>query len=78
MHNIGNLSELPQGETAVVTDIRATNNMRRRLNALGLTVGAEVRCIRQSPLGDPTAFLIQGAVIALRCEDSACVWVQFL
>jgi ferrous iron transport protein A len=47
--------------------------MRRRLLDLGLVPGAEVRCMGRSPAGDPSAFLICGAVIAIRRADGADV-----
>lgn len=70
------LSELDQGNKATVLDIRSGDDMRRRLQDLGLIKGTEVTCVQKSPLGDPIAFLIRGAVIALRCEDSSCVQIQ--
>jgi len=72
----GSLSELEQGCSALVSDINADGGMCRRLQDLGLIKGTEVSCIQKSPLGDPVAFLIRGAVIALRCEDSSCVLVE--
>jgi len=37
--------------------------------------GARVECIMKSPLGDPVAYLVKGAVIALRREDAASITV---
>ncbi len=48
-------------------------SMRRRLQDIGLIEGTKVECIQKSPSGDPIAFLIRGAVIALRTEDSSSV-----
>lgn len=76
MQEIGKLSELEKGNRALVIAINSSDSMRRRLQDLGLIKGTEVTCIQKSPLGDPVAFLIRGAVIALRCEDSSCVHIQ--
>ena len=76
MQNINNLSELKQGNQALVLDIYSNDSMRRRLQDLGLIKGTEVSCVQKSPLGDPVAYLIRGAVIALRQEDSSCVQIQ--
>ncbi len=46
------------------------NAMRRRLNDIGLIPGTRVECLGRSPGGDPSAYLIRGAVIALRRSDS--------
>ncbi|HBS59449.1 MAG TPA: ferrous iron transport protein A, partial [Firmicutes bacterium] len=32
-------------------------------------------CLRRSPAGDPTAYLVRGTVIALRKEDASCVYI---
>lgn len=48
--------------------------MRRRLEDIGLTEGSRVTCLMKSPLGDPKAYRIQGAVIALRDRDAATVF----
>ena len=76
MRNIGRLSELRKGQKALVLDIFSSGDMRRRLQDLGLICGTKIVCVGKSPLGDPSAFLIRGAVIALRCEDSSCVQIQ--
>ncbi len=70
------LSTLQVGERARVVRLCAGESMRRRLLDLGLVCGTEVRCLQRSPAGDPTAYLIRGAVIALRRRDSACVMVR--
>ena len=76
MLDIIKLSELKQGHQALVVDIDSNDSMRRRLQDHGLIKGTKVTCVKKSPLGDPVAFMIRGAVIALRCEDSSCVKIQ--
>ncbi len=65
------LNTLSAGERAVVKAVNINGAMKRRLFDLGLIPGTEVSCMLRSPLGDPVAFLIRGAVIALRTEDSS-------
>lgn len=72
------LTDLKPGETAIVKELSQESRLRRRLLDIGLFHGSAVKCIAKSPLGDPTAYLICGAVIALRKEDSALVLVQSL
>ena len=69
------LSQLCEKQTALVAGLRARGTMRRRLRDLGLTDGARVVCLQKSPWGDPTAYLIRGAVIALRGTDAARIFV---
>lgn len=72
------LTDLRPGQKAVVTGFRSANDMRSRLQDMGLIEGTEVRCIGRSPLGDPTAYGIRRAVIALRSEDSGMVTVKLI
>ena len=64
------LSRLRDGETARVTGITGAGAMGRRLRDMGLAQNTRVECLLHSPFGDPAAYLIRGAVVALRREDS--------
>lgn len=66
-----NLAALRPGESGYVREVRCEGCQRRRLLDIGLVNRARVECLGRSPAGDPTAYLIRGAVIALRAEDSA-------
>ena len=70
------LCDILPGHRAVVRSLRTGEALRRRLLDIGLTPGTEVECVGKSPCGDPTAFLIRGAVIALRAEDSREILVE--
>ena len=69
MDNEFSLDRLRPGETARLLRLERGCNMRRRLLDIGLTPGVAVECLGISPGGDPRAFLIRGAVLALRRED---------
>ncbi len=69
------LEKMAVGDTAQIERLHARGTIRRRLLDLGMIPGTRVECLQKSPAGDPAAFLIRGAVIALRCEDSALVQV---
>lgn len=75
MNDISSLIDLKQGEIARVRMLLSTGNIRRRLQDIGLIEGTEVECLQKSPGGDPVAYLIRGAVIALRAEDSSKVLI---
>ena len=70
------LCDISPGEKALVSGMYSQGGIRRRLRDMGLVEGAEVECLMKSPLGDPVAYLIKGAVIALRREDAAAVTVE--
>lgn len=67
------LSQLPIGEHMTVLRVGGAESMRRRLEDLGVVEGTDITCLMASPLGDPRAYQIRGAVIALRREDAAAV-----
>lgn len=69
------LNELKQGETAIVNKVMTEGSMRRRFCDIGLIEGTKVECVCISPQGDPKAYLIRGAVIAIRNRDSNSVIV---
>lgn len=74
--SVKNLTSLREGEAARVTSLNNSGNIRRRLQDLGLVEGTKVRCVHISPYGDPVAYGIRGAVIALREEDARCVLIH--
>jgi ferrous iron transport protein A len=64
------LDNLPIGYYGEVLTLNNTGPSRRRLLDLGLTPKTIVKTERISPLGDPIAFNIRGAIIALRKEEA--------
>ena len=70
------LDRLRVGERALVTEVTTSGAMRRRLYDLGLAAGTELECVGKSPAGDPAAYLIRGAVIAIRAEDGRKIAVN--
>ena len=69
------LNLLPIGETGIVQKLLSTGTQRRRMLDLGLVNGTPVEALQKSPSGDPTAYFIRGAVIALRSEDAGKILV---
>ncbi len=62
----GTLTALREGERARVAALLTEGGMRRRMQDIGLIEGTEVECVQKSPAGDPVAYRIRGALIALR------------
>jgi ferrous iron transport protein A len=60
------LDELKPGQRGTVKRLEVTGVQRRRLMDLGLLPGTIVTVAMDSPLGDPTAYRIREALIALR------------
>ena len=70
------LSSLHRGEQGLVRHLTTQGPMRRRLQDIGLVPGALVERRGSSPGGDPTAYFVCGATIALRKEDAGGVLVE--
>lgn len=70
------LSALKEGQCALVQSNLADGTMRRRLQDIGLVEGTRVECLQKNFAGDLVAYLIRGATIALRAEDSKNILVS--
>ncbi len=70
------LNDMAVGEHAVISSLQSTGSMRRRLLDIGLIENTSVECLGRSPGGDPSAFFIRGAVIAIRSEDCANILIH--
>lgn len=70
------LAMLHEGERARVQALTQRDTMRRRLQDIGLIEGTQVECVLKSPWGDPVAYRIRGALIALRSTDAAGVLIR--
>lgn len=64
------LGEVGIASTVKVLKINAEGDLRRRFLDLGIIEGTEIEVLYRSPFGDPTAYYIRGAVIAIRQEES--------
>ena len=69
------LSHLAVGKTGKVMALTSFGRERRRMMDLGLIAGTLVEALQKSPAGDPVAYSIRGAVIALRDEDAEKVLI---
>lgn len=76
MGEIISLKEMQPGQKARIKEILSSGSMRRRLLDIGLIKGTKIECVGKSPAGDPLAFYIRGAVIAIREEDCRNIIVE--
>lgn len=70
------LNLLPLGKKAKVKSLTSDGSLRRRMLDLGLISDTLVEALQKSPSGDPTAYYIRGAVIALRSEEASKIMVE--
>lgn len=78
--HVETLRDLRPGEMGRVVDISPAcqGSQRRRLLDLGVVKGTEIRAELASALGDPIAYKIRGALIALRREQAEWIRVERL
>lgn len=70
------LNKLPLGKKAKVKALTSDGNIRRRMLDLGLITDTIIEAMLKSPSGDPVAYNIRGAVIALRSEEASKIIVE--
>ena len=63
------------GEVCRITEINVASQAGKRLADLGASRGAVIRCVGESPFGDPRAYLLLGGVFAIRNRDAALIEV---
>ena len=73
---ITTLDNILPRESAVVQSIAIGGELQRRLEEMGLVAGTRVECVGRSPAGDPAAYLVRGAVIAIRADDCRGIYVE--
>ncbi len=69
------LDKLTGDQVATVTRLTSIGSERRRMMDLGILPGATLEIAMQNPLGDPTAYQIRGAIIALRKEQAQLIQI---
>ncbi len=70
------LNQLGMGQVATVKNVHSKDAERRRMFDLGILPGTSIETLMSSPLGDPVAYRIRGAVVALRREQSRLIEVE--
>ncbi len=66
------LYDLQPGETASIYTL-TPSSLRDRLYDMGFSDGTSVECIAAASFKGPKAYLVRGAVIALRKDDAMTV-----
>jgi len=70
------LCDFEVGSTVQIFELTSTGLPRRRMLDLGLVPGTTIEILRKIALGDPIAYGIRGAMIALRKEESKQILVK--
>jgi len=70
------LSELKQGQTAIILSVRGEGHFRRRLLEMGFLRGTEVYVEKYAPLKDPIELILKGYHVSLRVDEAAQIQVE--
>lgn len=70
------LGELKIGDKCIVKRLVSKGQDRRRMLDLGIVTGTKIEVVLRSFSGSPMAYLIRGALIALRNEDANKIMVK--
>ena len=73
---LSTLDRLHIGKSGIIKTIYGEEDIKRRLIDIGLIEGLRVECALISPMNDPKAYWIKGALIALRNEDAAKIIIE--
>ena len=76
LQNCVPLNALRPGQHGTVAQLQLQGPLLQRLLDLGLTEDCPISCRLRAPTGDPSAYGIRGAVIALRSTDAAGILVR--
>nr|CAI78622.1 putative ferrous iron transport protein [uncultured delta proteobacterium] len=70
------LSELKEGEKAVITKVGGKGSFRKRLLEMGFIKGSEIFIEKYAPLRDPMELIIKGYHVSLRVEEASYIDVD--
>lgn len=70
------LDKLPINKTGEILYVGVNPVIKKRLLDLGMINSTKIKALYKSPLGDPTAYLLRGSIIALRKDDTQKITVN--
>ena len=69
------LDMLDVGECCNVISLEKSSNLYQRFLDIGVIKNTKIECVLKSAGNDPKAYLIRGAVIAIRNEDARTILI---
>ena len=70
-----NLSDLKNGERAIIVKVKGRGAFRKRIIEMGFVVGKAVEVVKKAPLRDPIEYNIMGYNISLRTSEAQLIEV---
>ncbi|MDL2315132.1 ferrous iron transport protein B [Bacteroidales bacterium OttesenSCG-928-C19] len=74
-HKIQHLSDLQDGESAIITKVRGYGAFRKRITEMGFVFGTKVKAIKRAPLQDPVEYELMGSRVSLRMSEAKLIEV---
>ncbi|MBQ9298071.1 MAG: ferrous iron transport protein A [Clostridia bacterium] len=70
------LYDVKIGLTAIIKEIACDNNIKQRILDLGIVKGTKIKPKFKSPSGNPIAYEVRGAIIAIRNDDAKKIVIE--
>ena len=74
-HKIQHLSDLQDGEIAIIAKVRGYGAFRKRITEMGFVFGTKVKAIKRAPLQDPVEYELMGSRVSLRMSEARLIEV---
>lgn len=78
MNNEISLSKVNLNKEYIIVKILLDENIKQRIYDLGLIENTIIKAVYKSPFNDPVAYLVRGAIIAIRNKDANNIIVRRL
>ena len=76
MAEIKRLSELKDGDVAIITKVQGHGAFRKRITEMGFVKGKSIKVVKNAPLLDPVEYKIMGYNVSLRRSEASLVEVH--
>jgi Fe2+ transport system protein FeoA len=70
------LSEMKEGQTAMIDTVGGNSSLRRRILEMGILKGTQIYIEKYAPLKDPLELIIKGCHISIRVEEASSITVD--
>lgn len=63
------LNNIELNESAIIKEVKCKEALKNRIFDFGIIENTKITPVYKSPFGDPTAYMVKNAIIALRYKD---------
>lgn len=67
------LNQLQPGEIAIVTKVKGSGAIKRRIIDMGVVAGTQIQVRKYAPLGDPMEIKVKNFNLSLRKSEAALI-----